>query len=434
LLCGLLLTTAVSSPAQAEERSERELFDLAFRAYQNADYLTATIYLTAYVERDPAAMRVNPNHAGEVREALRYARLVVEQYTEVAQLRSDLRTCRNQCSTSNVGSSVSGITVSPPDLNPPPATTHISYPLVCRGGGSLRFTLITSSDLSSEPLIRIAFEKAALNVGYGWENVRWLNPGQCSWLDRTIGGSEPSQIVLREPELHVTPLSIDWSNGQVWSNTTSDMASIVNALQQSTSLQSFDVYNDSAGNFITTALADPAWVADYVPLYRVVDIDTNGTLDVRDGPAATSLLIGQIPWYGNFIEIIGPGTAVSESLWVPIRYDTVTGWVDSQYLAEQGNLLEYDLAFARTLVVQHPPLRGIDVRVVERRLVDFGYGEVGLIDGEYDDQTKSAVTHFQQDYGLEVDGSVGFQTWQMLFDRSLVGVPTPVHPISTPSD
>ena len=54
------------------------------------------------------------------------------------------------------------------------------------------------------------------------------------------------------------------------------------------------------------------------------------------------------------------------------------------------------------------------VGAVQKRLKALGYVEVGNADGVAGPKFTSAVAHFQQDHGCEVDGIVGPQTWAEL--------------------
>lgn len=77
--------------------------------------------------------------------------------------------------------------------------------------------------------------------------------------------------------------------------------------------------------------------------------------------------------------------------------------------------------------MQDPRLNGDDVRLVQQRLADLGYGQVGVVDGIFGPATDAAVRAFQQQQGLEVDGIVGPQTWARLFNA--VASTATVHPI-----
>lgn len=59
--------------------------------------------------------------------------------------------------------------------------------------------------------------------------------------------------------------------------------------------------------------------------------------------------------------------------------------------------------------------KGDDVKELQKRLIELGYnvGEYGA-DGDFGPDTELAVTHFQNDHHLEVDGIVGPMTWEAL--------------------
>lgn len=69
----------------------------------------------------------------------------------------------------------------------------------------------------------------------------------------------------------------------------------------------------------------------------------------------------------------------------------------------------------RELRLQHPPLEGRDVTLVQRALRRAG--QRVAIDGRFGAETDVAVTRFQQKHGLEPDGIVGPNTWTRLKTR-----------------
>lgn len=56
------------------------------------------------------------------------------------------------------------------------------------------------------------------------------------------------------------------------------------------------------------------------------------------------------------------------------------------------------------------------IKPVQKRLIALGYAEVGVADGAAGPKFTSAVAHFQQDHGCEVDGEItaGQKTWKKL--------------------
>ena len=75
----------------------------------------------------------------------------------------------------------------------------------------------------------------------------------------------------------------------------------------------------------------------------------------------------------------------------------------------------YSASYSRLLKKTSPLMKGEDVKFVQQKLVDLGYdiGNSG-VDGQYGNDTVSAVKEFQKDYGLSVDGIVGSNTWNAL--------------------
>ena len=80
------------------------------------------------------------------------------------------------------------------------------------------------------------------------------------------------------------------------------------------------------------------------------------------------------------------------------------------------NALDNDeVTYTRLLKKTSPLMKGEDVKFVQQKLIDLGY-DVGNngVDGQYGNDTVSAVKEFQKDNGLSVDGIVGEKTWKAL--------------------
>jgi len=69
----------------------------------------------------------------------------------------------------------------------------------------------------------------------------------------------------------------------------------------------------------------------------------------------------------------------------------------------------------RDLHLTSPAMRGDDVRALQQALADLGYAP-GAADGVFGPATAAAVSAFQADHGLEVDGWVGARTRDALVD------------------
>lgn len=409
-----VLPLILFSTAYGARRSDHELFNIARRAYAASDYLVAAMYLTAYVERDPSSLQ-NTRHANEVRDTLRYVTGVVDQYKQVAGLREQLYACQ--------GVSVSGLTAPEPVLNDFQETLPDSYPIVCRGSTSISLTYAATTRDFSDPQLPIEFSRGRQRVGENLEFIGQLEPGHCSWLDRTISSNEPSRIVFRDSPLQVDDFAILWTGDRVTrivpstssSSGNQQVVTVARDILRASSLWIFEVYNDRNGNFNVTSIVENRNISDYLPLFLVTDVSSNDSLNVRSGPSTNFGIVGRIPYNGQNIELRGPGQITNNHLWLPVRFDELKGWVNSRYLAEQGNLPANDFPFLRNLYVQQPRLEGLDIRIAQRRLIEHGYTGVGPVDGIYGNLTQAAVADFQRDKGLTVDGQLDQVTWATLF-------------------
>ncbi|MFU8826657.1 MAG: peptidoglycan-binding protein [Brevefilum sp.] len=69
----------------------------------------------------------------------------------------------------------------------------------------------------------------------------------------------------------------------------------------------------------------------------------------------------------------------------------------------------------RSLRLASPYMRGDDVRLLQQRLLDLGFEDIGWADSTFGPKTDQAVRQFQALNGLTVDGIVGPMTWERLF-------------------
>ena len=76
--------------------------------------------------------------------------------------------------------------------------------------------------------------------------------------------------------------------------------------------------------------------------------------------------------------------------------------------------------YSRILKVTSPLMYGEDVRAVQNKLNSLGYN-AGTADGYYGEGTRTAVINFQTARGLDIDGEVGPNTWDTLFNTSSSG-------------
>ncbi|MGB0387851.1 MAG: protein kinase domain-containing protein [Ardenticatenaceae bacterium] len=73
-------------------------------------------------------------------------------------------------------------------------------------------------------------------------------------------------------------------------------------------------------------------------LYRIVNVATDDTLNVRSAPKADASIVGEIPFNGTDIQITAPNVEVEGVIWVPIQHAQINGWVNRYFLIEQSLL------------------------------------------------------------------------------------------------
>ena len=76
------------------------------------------------------------------------------------------------------------------------------------------------------------------------------------------------------------------------------------------------------------------------------------------------------------------------------------------------------MKFSRYLKYTIPLIKGDDVVLLQQQLLAKGYRSVGVPDGKFGAATQNALTAFQRQNGLTVDGIAGQQTWNKLFEES----------------
>jgi uncharacterized protein YraI len=67
----------------------------------------------------------------------------------------------------------------------------------------------------------------------------------------------------------------------------------------------------------------------------VINVTGDDRLNIRTGPGYNFNILGKIPKDGRRIQVSGDGVRADNTVWFPITYEGITGWVDSYYLAPE---------------------------------------------------------------------------------------------------
>ncbi|MDH6068995.1 peptidoglycan-binding protein [Chrysosporum ovalisporum APH033B] len=127
-----------------------------------------------------------------------------------------------------------------------------------------------------------------------------------------------------------------------------------------------------------------------------------------------------LPIWGSEADANNPATAAElqnylnqysgSSIWrIPNTDERGEAW-NLKYIPEDSNLPVPTSTLRRGS-------KGSDVETLQKLLNEKGFN-AGQVDGDFGPQTEAAVRKFQTQARIEVDGIVGFQTWQALADKS----------------
>jgi hypothetical protein len=74
-------------------------------------------------------------------------------------------------------------------------------------------------------------------------------------------------------------------------------------------------------------------------------------LNVRAQAGVSHPIVGTIPPYGMDVDVTGSGQEVDGAVWVPMQYEDVAGWVNSNYLARQVGSVSYEVALGAAEII-----------------------------------------------------------------------------------
>ncbi len=82
-----------------------------------------------------------------------------------------------------------------------------------------------------------------------------------------------------------------------------------------------------------TAVAEPDQQEE--ERFTVVGVESDDTLNVREGAGVDSDVVGELPYNATGIELIGEIVLVDDSPWGEIQFEDIRGWVNRSFIAVQ---------------------------------------------------------------------------------------------------
>ncbi len=82
-----------------------------------------------------------------------------------------------------------------------------------------------------------------------------------------------------------------------------------------------------------------------------------------------------------------------------------------------NTILLFSLDFSRDIKISDPRMHGEDIVELQKRLLSFGFSEIGTADGWYGPKTEAAVRKYQEFYGFKPNGIVTNKLWQVMFSQ-----------------
>jgi len=152
-------------------------------------------------------------------------------------------------------------------------------------------------------------------------------------------------------------------------------------------------------------------------------------IDVQTGSVGEPIPTGREPvalaFDGNRLWVANAGDQTLQAVEIKDYYiqtiQPTSTVIPSQTPTEEPTTAPTTPVFIQNLYLHDPQMTGDDVLILQQRLLDLGYTEVGTADGIFGPKTDEAVRHFQEINDLFVDGIVGPITWEVLFSDGAKG-------------
>jgi hypothetical protein len=94
--------------------------------------------------------------------------------------------------------------------------------------------------------------------------------------------------------------------------------------------------------------------------FAVVRVASNDVLNVRSGPGVAYPIVDTIPYHGLDVEVYAGAREVKGRWWVPVQYEDVPGWVNSNYLARQAGWVSEPVAARAAQIIMILEEGGLD--------------------------------------------------------------------------
>jgi len=264
---------------------------------------------------------------------------------------------------------------------------------------------VCTAPFEHEPSSIDDFSAIPKYADYPVKQVHWKQAQTyCHWAGRTLPTEAQWEKAARGVDARLYP----WGNVQP-----TDKLASFSKLYDLDSIVPVGSYPEGASPYGLLDMAGNVaeWVADwYDETYYAISPIENPT-----GPES------------GRIHILRGGSSLS------VPYDILTStrfWISEEAVPDITNGFRCAIntsdntatppTFDRILSLTAPLMQGDDVKLMQQRLIELGYAEVGTPDGIFGNMTNQAVRNFQRTNAMAIDGIVGIKTWGRLFSEEAI--------------